>query len=172
MNKEIESILLQFKTAIDFTKGPSRIKYNFEISDAEKLYEYIITTQKENQRLKEEYVMLQNASEEYEDKLLKENQELKKIIYTTLEYVDREEVSSVGTPFTSTSIGKEIKELLEGEKTFNSIWEENQRLNNVLNELKEWFKEFHKYQSRLKWNEKDYIEFIEHLENELKESDK
>ena len=49
---------------------------------------------------------------------------------------------------------------------------ENQRLNNVLNELKEWFKEFHKYQSRLKWNEKDYIEFIEHLENELKESDK
>lgn len=49
---------------------------------------------------------------------------------------------------------------------------ENQRLNNVLNELKEWFKEFHKYQSRLKWNEEDYIEFIEHLENELKESDK
>ena len=43
---------------------------------------------------------------------------------------------------------------------------------NVLNELKEWFKEFHKYQSRLKWNEEDYIEFIEHLENELKESDK
>ena len=51
MNKEIESILLQFKTAIDFAKGPSRIKYNFEISDAEKLYEYIINTKKENQRL-------------------------------------------------------------------------------------------------------------------------
>ena len=51
MNKEIESILLQFKTAIDFAKGPSRIKYNFEISDGEKLYEYIINTQKENQRL-------------------------------------------------------------------------------------------------------------------------
>lgn len=43
---------------------------------------------------------------------------------------------------------------------------------NVLNELKELFKEFHKYQSRLKWNEEDYIEFIKHLENELKESDK
>ena len=60
--------------------------------------------------------------------LRKENQRLKNIIYTTLEYVDREEVSSVGTPFTSTSIGKEIKELLEGEKTFNSIWKENQIL--------------------------------------------
>ena len=70
-----------------------------------------------------------------------ENQRLKNIIYTTLEYVDREEVSSVGTPFTSTSIGKEIKELLEGEKTFNSIWKENERLNNVLNELEEWLKE-------------------------------
>ena len=88
--------------------------------------------------------------------LEEENEKLKNIIYTTLEYVDREEISSVGTPFTSTSIGKEIKELLEGEKTFNSIWkenqrlkgaletqdillksnsEENQRLNNVLNEL-------------------------------------
>ena len=66
---------------------------------------------------------------------------LKNIIYTTLEYVDREEVSSVGTPFTSTSIGKEIKELLEGEKTFNSIWEENQRLNNIINELEKWVKE-------------------------------
>lgn len=63
---------------------------------------------------------------------IEENQRLKNIIYTTLEYVDREEVSSVGTPFTSTSIGKEIKELLEGEKTFNSIWKENQRLNNIL----------------------------------------
>jgi hypothetical protein len=49
--------------------------------------------------------------------------------------------------------------------------EENQKLNNVLNELKEWFKEFHKYHSRLRWNEVNYIEFIEHLENELKESD-
>lgn len=73
--------------------------------------------------------------------LRKENQRLKNIIYTTLEYVDREEVSSVGTPFTSTSIGKEIKELLEGEKTFNSIWEENQRLNNVLNELEKWLED-------------------------------
>lgn len=54
----------------------------------------------------------------------------------------------------------------------DELLKENQRLNNVLNELKEWFKEFHKYHSRLKWNEEDYIEFIEHLENELKESDK
>jgi hypothetical protein len=69
------------------------------------------------------------------DLLEEENQSLKNIIYTTLEYVDREEVSSVGTPFTSTSIGKEIKELLEGEKTFNSIWKKNQKLNNVLNEI-------------------------------------
>ena len=62
----------------------------------------------------------------------------------------------------------------ERENVLNKLkWvKENQRLNNVLNELKEWFKEFHKYQSRLKWNENDYIEFIEHLENELKESDK
>jgi hypothetical protein len=34
----------------------------------------------ENQRLKEEYIMLQNASEEYEDKLLKENQRLNNVL--------------------------------------------------------------------------------------------
>lgn len=92
-------------------------------------------------------------------------------------------------------IAKKIKEGIN-ETTFKNLMEErkeNQRLNNeikvllkeneakekviikqdnVLNELKEWFKEFHKYQSRLKWNEEDYIEFIKHLENELKESDK
>ena len=76
---------------------------------------------------------------------------------------------------------EEIRTLKEElEKKNKKYWQskcfeyqvENRRLNNVLNELKEWFKEFHKYQSRLKWNENDYIEFIEHLENELKESDK
>lgn len=90
-------------------------------------------TEKENQRLKDRidfYEDIESDRLAYIDEIEKENQRLKNIIYTTLEYVDREEVSSAGTPFTSTSIGKEIKELLEGEKTFNSIWKENQRLNN------------------------------------------
>ena len=76
---------------------------------------------------------------------------------------------------------EEIRTLKEElEKKNKKYWQskcfeyqvENRKLNNILNELKEWFKEFHKYQSRLKWNEENYIEFIEHLENELKESDK
>ena len=129
------------------------------------------------------------------EKIIEENQRLKNIIYTTLEYVDREEVSSVGTPFTSTSIGKEIKELLEGEKTFNSIWKENQRLNddikilfkeneakekviikydNVLNELEKWvyqFREEHKNDTGIFDKFLTTREVLDKLK-ELKESDK
>lgn len=103
--------------------------------------------------------------------LRKENQRLKNIIYTTLEYVDREEVSSVGTPFTSTSIGKEIKELLEGEKTFNSIWKENQRLNNVLNELEKYLKSFSSNEFNYNFMVVRIQDLLEKL-NELKENDK
>lgn len=46
---------------------------------------------------------------------------------------------------------------------------EIERLNNVINELEKWFKSYHKYQNRLKWNEQDYIDFIDNLEKELKE---
>ena len=49
---------------------------------------------------------------------------------------------------------------------------EIKRLNNIINELKEWFKGYHKSYASCKWYEEDYIEFIEHLENELKGSDK
>ena len=49
---------------------------------------------------------------------------------------------------------------------------EIERLNNIINELKEWFKGYHKSYASCKWYEEDYIEFIEHLENELKDSDK
>ena len=73
---------------------------------------------------------------------------LNNIIYTTLEYVDREEVNSIGIPYTYTEIGKNIKELLEGERTFNSIWEENKRLNNIINEL-----ERHLHQEILEWQD-------------------
>ena len=38
----------------------------------------------------------------------------------------------------------------------------------IINELKEWFKGYHKSYASCKWYEEDYIEFIEHLENELK----
>ena len=43
----------------------------------------------ENQRLKEEYIMLQNASEEYEDKLLKENQRLNKVLNELEKYANK-----------------------------------------------------------------------------------
>lgn len=33
----------------------------------------------------------------------------------TLEYIEREEINSIGTPFTYTQIGKNIKRKLEGE---------------------------------------------------------
>lgn len=46
------------------------------------------------------------------------------------------------------------------------------RLNNIINELKEWFKGYHKSYASCKWYEEDYIEFIEHLEEELKGCDK
>lgn len=47
---------------------------------------------------------------------------------------------------------------------------EIERLNSIINELKEWFKGYHKSYAGCKWYEEDYIEFIEHLENELKGS--
>ena len=50
--------------------------------------------------------------------------------------------------------------------------QEIKRLNNIINELKEWFKGYHKSYASCKWYEEDYIEFIEHLEKELKGSDK
>lgn len=85
------------------------------------------------------------------EKIIEKNQRLKERI----EYLER---SNNRREDTIISLRDEITEQKDYE--------------NILNELKEWFKEFHKYHSRLKWNEEDYIEFIEHLENELKESDK
>lgn len=60
-------------------------------------------------------------------------------------------------------------------KTIKCIKEKDneiERLNNVINELKEWFKGYHKSYASCKWYEEDYIEFIEHLEEELKGEDK
>lgn len=56
--------------------------------------------------------------------------------------------------------------------TYCKLINENRKLNNIINELKEWFKGYHKSYAGCKWYEEDYIEFIEHLENELKGSDK
>ena len=68
MSKEIEEIL-------EDLKGHSNNEYinPLELVDAEckLLLDYITNLQQENERLKEEYVLLQNASEEYEDKLQK-----------------------------------------------------------------------------------------------------
>lgn len=55
---------------VNFT--PEQGKECLEIENAE--------LRKENQRIKEEYIMLQNSSEEYEDKLLKENQRLNNVL--------------------------------------------------------------------------------------------
>lgn len=64
----------------------------------------------------------------------------------------------------------ELENLLNG--LLNKLEEKDkeiEKLNNIIDELEEWFKEYHKSKNKLKWNESDYIEFIEHLENELKE---
>lgn len=50
------------------------------IIEKEQLNDLVNSCQEEIRRLKEEYIMLQNASEEYEDKLLKENQRLNNIL--------------------------------------------------------------------------------------------
>ena len=63
---------------------------------------------------------------------------------------------------------KQINE--EHQKLNGELRAENDRLNNIVNELKEWFKGYHKNYASCKWYEEDYIEFIEHLENELKGS--
>lgn len=63
-----------------------------------------------------------------------------------------------------------VQDISNQEKLYNLI-EENERLNNIINELKEWFKGYHQSYASCKWYEGDYIEFIEHLENELKGSD-
>lgn len=47
---------------------------------------------------------------------------------------------------------------------------ENLKLNNIINEIKEWIKGYRKSYASCKWYEEDYIEFIEHLEEELKGS--
>lgn len=56
--------------------------------------------------------------EEYSSKaiqgLLDLYQKKSKIIEKTLYYIEREEINSIGTPFTYTYIGKKIKNLLEG----------------------------------------------------------
>jgi len=125
---------------------PEQGKACLEIENAE--------LKKENQRLKKEVAKLHIIQEEYGNHI--ENTHI----------IDDYQK----TYFMS---NKYLIELKNGKFVYiDEIEKENQRLNNVLNELKEWFKKFHKYQSRLKWNEEDYIEFIEHLENELKESDK
>lgn len=69
--------------------------------------------------------------------------------------------------------------MLENKIIYDNYWEriqekdkEIERLNNIINELKEWFKGYHKSYASCKWYEEDYIEFIEHLENEIKEGEK
>ena len=71
-------------------------------------------------------------------------------------------------------LNKENEELKKIQCTFlgTGCKAEIERLNNIINELKEWFKGYHKSYANCKWYEEDYIEFIEHLEEELKGSDK
>ena len=90
----------------------------------------------------------------------KEIERLNNIIYTTLEYVDREEINSTGKPYIYTERGKHIKELLEGERTFNSLWQENNRLNNIINELEKYIEDTKQDGYKLVWiNEyKNYFE--------------
>lgn len=51
------------------------------------------------------------------------------------------------------------------------LQQENKQLKNIIDELEKWLEEYHKYQNKLKWNEKDYKNFIANLEKELKGSD-
>lgn len=50
------------------------------------------------------------------EKLQKENEKQGKVIEKTLDYIEREEIDSIGTPFIYTFIGKKIKSLLKGEE--------------------------------------------------------
>ena len=66
-------------------------------------------------------------------------------------------------------LNAELNLYKDNQEHLNSLLEQK---NNIINELKEWFKGYHKSYASCKWYEEDYIEFIEHLENELKGSDK
>lgn len=60
-----------------------------------------------------------------------------------------------------------LKTLWKVNKENTELKQELQRKDNIINELKEIFKEYHKHQNRLSWYEEDYIEFIEILENKI-----
>lgn len=56
MNKEIDEIIEQIKTAINFKKSPLGIDYHISIYDMEQLLDYITYLQKENEALKKPIV--------------------------------------------------------------------------------------------------------------------
>lgn len=76
--------------------------------------------EKENQRLKEEYIMLQNASEEYEDKLLKENQRLNNVLNELEKWLNKErefdEYKDITYRETMGYVLDKLKELKESDK--------------------------------------------------------
>ena len=142
----------------------------------------------ENQRLKEEYIMLQNASEEYEDKLLKENQRLQLALKNS-------KLSHKNIVRKSQNQKEEIKRLY---KQREKLWKrkaflgkENQRLNNdikillkeneakekviikydnVLNELEKWLKNFKElYEGNEFQNNAKFCITVDNVLNKLNE---
>ena len=87
-------------------------------------------------------------------------------------YIDEEKGMALTIQSLKQEIEKLVDELEEQEQHIKEANFEIKRLNNIINELKEWFKGYHKSYASCKWYEEDYIEFIEHLENELKGEDK
>ena len=97
----------------------------------EELLARISLLEKENQRLKEEYIMLQNASEEYEDNLLKENQRLNKVL-NELELWLKDIIDNNNDRF---ELYKE--DILHNEYQINNIKYQNNILMAILEKLKE-----------------------------------
>ena len=87
MNNEIKEILQLIGNAYYYG--------NIDYEKEQKYCDYITNLQKENERLKEEYVMLQNASDEYEDELEEKIEKANKYLKQFADYLTDEQIKEI-----------------------------------------------------------------------------
>lgn len=86
-SKEVEEAINELKNVFIFKDTLERFT-SLKFSTIETVLAYIEKIEKDNQRLRDDYLLLQKASEEYEDKLQKELETYKKIDDKLCETID------------------------------------------------------------------------------------
>lgn len=109
MKDEIKEILEEIKSYIEHEYLPPYCE--LAPRDCKLLLDYIINLQKENERLKENAI--------HNDKVV-DKAKWNEMIYKSrnekaIEYIERAEVSSIGTPYSFTERGKDLLNILQGE---------------------------------------------------------